>query len=451
MAQFELSVEFLETVQEAVEAKDAEKVRAIMDELYPADITSVLYEMESDECKYIFDILDKEVDAQILSYIDEDTRTKFLRNFESKEIAEMLEYVDSDDAADILNEQPLRMREEVIGFIENKEKASNILDLLRYEEDTAGSLMAKEFVMANINWNVKLCIDEIRNQTVNLEKLYTVYVIDENEALVGRVSLKKIILGTDYTKISEIYEDDVMYVETWMSSEEVADIMQKYDLDSIPVVNVQKKLVGMVTIDDVVDIIKDRQEVDRQAMAGITEDIEEDDSVWMLTRARLPWLLIGMIGGLTGASLIGMFEQNLVLIPAMAFFIPLITATGGNVGVQSSSIVVQSLANRTFFAQNIAYRLLKVLLVGLINGLVLSGLVFGANLFLGQPIQLALVVSIALLSVVLLASVMGTVTPLLLDHYGINPAVASGPFITTTNDLLGLAVYFSVASLLYSI
>jgi magnesium transporter len=311
--------------------------------------------------------------------------------------------------------------------------------------------MAKEFVMANINWNVKLCIDEIRNQTVNLEKLYTVYVIDENEALVGRVSLKKIILGTDYTKISEIYEDDVMYVETWMSSEEVADIMQKYDLDSIPVVNVQKKLVGMVTIDDVVDIIKDRQEVDRQAMAGITEDIEEDDSVWMLTRARLPWLLIGMIGGLTGASLIGMFEQNLVLIPAMAFFIPLITATGGNVGVQSSSIVVQSLANRTFFAQNIAYRLLKVLLVGLINGLVLSGLVFGANLFLGQPIQLALVVSIALLSVVLLASVMGTVTPLLLDHYGINPAVASGPFITTTNDLLGLAVYFSVASLLYSI
>ncbi len=449
--QFELSVEFLETVREAVEAKDAEKVRAIMDDLYPADITSVLYEMDSDECKYIFDTLDKEVDAQILSYIDEDTRTKFLRNFESKEIAEMLEHVDSDDAADILNEQPLRMREEVIGFIENKEKASNILDLLRYEEDTAGSLMAKEFVMANINWNVKHCIDEIRNQTVSLEKLYSVYVIDENEALVGRVSLKKIILGTDYTKISEIYEDDVMYVETWMSSEEVADIMQKYDLDSIPVVNVQKKLVGMVTIDDVVDIIKARQELDRQAMAGITEDIEEDDSVWMLTRARLPWLLIGMIGGLTGASLIGMFEQNLVLIPAMAFFIPLITATGGNVGVQSSSIVVQSLANRTFFAQNIAYRLLKVLLVGLINGLVLSGLVFAANLFLGQPIQLALVVSIALLSVVLLASVMGTVTPLVLDHYDINPAVASGPFITTTNDLLGLAVYFSVASLLYSI
>lgn len=451
MAQFELSVEFLEELRDAVEKLDAEKVRAIMDELYPADITSVLYEMDSDECKYIFDTLDKEVDAQILSYIDEDTRTKFLRNFESKEIAEMLEYVDSDDAADILNEQPLRMREEVIGFIENKEKASNILDLLRYEEDTAGSLMAKEFVMANINWNVKLCIDEIRNQTVNLEKLYTVYVIDENEALVGRVSLKKIILGTDYTKISEIYEEDVMYVETWMSSEEVADIMQKYDLDSIPVVNVQKKLVGMVTIDDVVDIIKGRQEIDRQAMAGITEDIEEDDSVWMLTRARLPWLLIGMIGGLTGASLIGMFEQNLVLIPAMAFFIPLITATGGNVGVQSSSIVVQSLANRTFFAQNIAYRLLKVLLVGLINGLVLSGLVFGANLFLGQELKLALVVSIALLSVVLLASVMGTVTPLVLDHYDINPAVASGPFITTTNDLLGLAVYFSVANLLYSI
>jgi len=279
-----------------------------------------------------------------------------------------------------------------------------------------------------------------------------VYVVDENEALVGHVSLKKIILANDYTKLLEITEKDVIYVETWMKSEEVADIMQRYDLDSIPVVNIQKKLVGMVTIDDVVDIIKERQEMDRQAMAGITEDIEEDDSVWMLTRARLPWLIIGMVGGMTGAWFIGLFEKNLTLIPAMAFFIPLITATGGNVGVQSSSIVVQSLANKTFFEKNIAYRLLKVLLVGLVNGLVLATLVFLAtNIIIGQPIRLSLVVSIALLSVVLLASVMGTITPLILDRFGINPAVAAGPFITTTNDLLGLGVYFSVASLLYQI
>lgn len=449
--QFELTVEFLQEVRETVRVKDGEKIKVMMDELYPADITTVLYELDSEECKYIFEILDKEIDAQILSYIDEATRAKFLKNFESVEIAQMLEFVDSDDAADILNEQPLRTREEVIGFLNNKEKASNILDLLRYEEHTAGALMAKEFVVTNIHWNVKHCIEEIRNQTVTLEKLYTVYVIDENEALVGRVSLKKIILANDYTKISEIYEEDVLYVETWMSSEEVADIMQKYDLDSIPVVNVQKKLVGMVTIDDVVDIIKERQEMDRQAMAGITEDIEEDDSVWMLTRARLPWLLVGMFGGMTGAWFIGLFEKNLVLIPAMAFFIPLITATGGNVGVQSSSIVVQSLANKTFFAQNIAHRLIKVLLVGLLNGVVLAGLVFLINLFIGQTPQLAVVVSLALMSVVLLASVMGTITPLILDHFGINPAVASGPFITTTNDLLGLGVYFSVASMLYNI
>ncbi|MBC7389282.1 MAG: magnesium transporter [Opitutaceae bacterium] len=449
--QFELTKEFLEEVRDLVQAKDSEKIRATLDELYPADITSVLYELDGEECKYVFNILDKSLDAQILSYIDEDTRTKFLKNFESKEIAEMMEFVDSDDAADILNEQPLRTREEVIGFIENKEKAQNILDLLRYEENTAGAIMAKEFVVTNVNWNVKHCIEEIRNQTAILEKLYTVYVVDQNEALVGHVSLKKIILATDYTKLLEIAETDVIYVETWMKSEEVADIMQKYDLDSIPVVNVQKKLVGMVTIDDVVDIIKERQEMDRQAMAGITEDIEEDDSVWMLTRARLPWLLIGMVGGLTGASFIGLFEKNLTLIPAMAFFIPLITATGGNVGVQSSSIVVQSLANRTFFEKNLGHRLIKVLMVGLINGLVLALLVFLANITLGQPIKLAFVVSIALLSVVMLASVMGTITPLVLDNFGINPAVASGPFITTTNDLLGLGVYFSVASMLYSL
>lgn len=448
--QFELTKEFLEEVREAIEGKEEEKIRTLIEELYPADITTVLYELDTDQCKYIFDLLDKNVDAQILSYIDEDTRTKFLKNFEPKDIADMLEFVDSDDAADILNEQPLRTREEVIGFIENKEKSQNILDLLRYEEDTAGALMAKEYVKANINWNVKHCIEEIRNQTSSVEKLYTVYVVDENEALAGHVSPKKIILSTDYTKVSEIYEEDVIFVETWMSSEEVSDIMQKYDLDSIPVVNVQRKLVGMITIDDIVDIIKERQEEDIQAMAGITENIEEDDSVWMLTRARLPWLLVGMFGGMLGASFISAFEQSLVLVPAMAFFIPLITATGGNVGVQSSSIVVQSLANRTFFSQNIYYRLLKVLFVGLINGAVLAGLVLLINCFIGQPIQLALVVSIALMSVVLLASVMGTITPLVLNHFGVNPAVASGPFITTANDLIGLGVYFSVASMLYS-
>ncbi len=449
--QFELTIDFLEEVREAIESKDVEKIRTLMEELYPADITTVLYELDTEECKYIFDVLDKDIDAQILSYIDEDTRTKFLKNFESKEIAEMLEFVDSDDAADILNEQPIRTREEVIGFIGNKEKSQNILDLLRYEEDTAGALMAKEYVKANIHWNVKHCIDEIRNQTSNVEKLYTVYVIDENEALVGHVLPKKIILATDYTKLSEIYDEDVIFVETWMSSEEVSDIMQKYDLDSIPVVNIQRKLVGMITIDDVLDIIKERQEADLQAMAGITENIEEDDSIWMLTRARLPWLLIGMLGGMLGASFIGVFEKNLVLVPAMAFFIPLITATGGNVGVQSSSIVVQSLANKTFFSQNLAYRLLKVLLVGLVNGAVLAGLVMCINLFVGQPTKLAIVVSIALMSVVLLASVIGTVTPLVLDRFNINPAVASGPFITTANDLIGLGVYFSVASMLYSI
>lgn len=449
--QFELTIAFLEEVRGVIEEGNEKKLKALFDELYPADITTVLYELDTEQCKYIFDVLDKDVDAQILSYIDEDTRTKFLKNFESKDIANMLEFVDSDDAADILNEQPIRTREEVIGFIENKEKSQNILDLLRYEEDTAGALMAKEYVKANIHWNVKHCIDEIRNQTSSVEKLYTVYVVDENEALAGHVSPKKIILATDYTKVSEIYDEDVIFVETWMSSEEVSDIMQKYDLDSIPVVNIQKKLVGMITIDDVLDIIKEKQEADLQAMAGVIENIEEDDSVWTITRARLPWLLVGMCGGMLGASFIGIFERNLTIIPAMAFFIPLITATGGNVGVQSSSIVVQSLANKTFFSQNIAHRLIKVLLVGLLNGSVLATLVFLLNLFVGQPIQLALVVSIALMSVVLLASVMGTVTPLVLDHFNINPAVASGPFITTANDLIGLGVYFSVASLLYSL
>jgi magnesium transporter len=207
---------------------------------------------------------------------------------------------------------------------------------------------------------------------------------------------------------------------------------------------------GRITIDDIVDVITELAEEERQMMAGISEDVEEDDSVWMLTRARLPWLIIGMFGGLLGAQFIGVFEKDILLVPAMAFFIPLITATGGNVGIQSSSIVLQSLASKSVFDNSFMKRITKVILVALLNGLVIAGIVMGMNLILGQDLTLALVVSIALFGVVLIASLMGTITPLILDRFGINPAIASGPFITTANDLLGLLVYFSVAHLLYS-
>jgi magnesium transporter len=446
--QFELSKEYLEKLQLAINERDKNFIKNTLEGINPADISTILLEFDTEESRYILDVLENEVSAEVINDLDEDDRSKYLKGFDSVEIAAMLNELDSDDAVDIINELPLKDREEVIASLENKEKAKNILDLLRYEEDVAGGLMAKELIKANVNWSINQCIEEIRRQAENVEKIYSVYVVDNQNVLLGRVSLKRLILADAHLKVKDLYDDDIISVETYMDEVDVAEVMRKYDLDAVPVVNVQGKLMGRITIDDIVDVITELAEEERQMMAGISEDVEEDDSVWMLTRARLPWLIIGMFGGLLGAQFIGVFEEDILIVPAMAFFIPLITATGGNVGIQSSSIVLQSLASKSVFDDSFLKRIAKVLAVAILNGIVIAGIVMGMNLILGQDIKLAIVVSIALFTVVLLASFMGTVTPLVLDKLGINPALAAGPFITTANDLLGLLVYFTVAHFL---
>jgi magnesium transporter len=276
-------------------------------------------------------------------------------------------------------------------------------------------------------------------------------VVDDRDRLIGRIAMKTLILSNDDTPISELFDEDVISIETYRKDTEVVDIMQKYDLEAIPVVDSQGKLMGRITIDDVVDVIQEQAETSIKLMSGITEDVEEDDSVIRLSRARLPWLLVAMIGGLLGAEFIKLFEAEIMLVPAMAGFIPIITATGGNVGIQSSSLIIQTLASKLIIFDNLTQRLIKVLLVALLNAVVISTLVMGFNFMFNENPRLSIVVSIALFSVVMLSSLMGTITPMILDRFGINPAVAAGPFITTANDLLGLAVYFFVAHLLLHI
>lgn len=444
IASFELSKEYLERFEEALQARDDVFIIESLEGVMAADVSALLHEFDTDESKYVIDLLDKPVAAEIVKDLDEDTRGRFLKTFDSKEIAGVVDNLDSDDAVDLLNELPLKQREEVISSIDNKEKEAYILDLLRYEDDVAGGLMAKELIKADLNWTIVQCIEEIRRQAEKVEKLYSVYVVDEHDKLLGRVSLKRIILSMDSTKIADIYDDDVISVDTFTEQEEVANIMQKYDLDAVPVVNVQGKLLGRITIDDIVDVITETAEEERQLMSGISEDVEEDDSIWMLTRARLPWLIVGVAGGLVSSLLMDSFEADLSKSLAIAFFVPLIMATGGNVGIQSSSIVVQTLANPSVFEDSIFKRLIKVLLVAMLNGLVLAGLVMSVMAFAMDDINLAIVVASALFCVVLVASFMGTITPILLDRVGVNPALASGPFITTTNDILGLAIYFMI-------
>lgn len=451
LIQFELSKEFLERFQDALDQKDEQFIRKSLEGVNPADITQLLYEFDTDESKYVIDLLEKQIGAQIINDLDEDTRAEFLEVFRSDEIAAFLDFLDSDDCVDILMELTLQVREEVVSLIHDEQKARHIQELLHYDEDVAGGLMAKELIKCNLNWTIRQCIEEIRKQAEKVQKIYSVYVINNTGKLVGKVALKKIIIAEDKSKIADIFDSDIVSVSTHTHEDEVAAIMRKYDLEAVPVVNAKGRLVGRITIDDIVDVMQEQAEEERQLMAGISDDVEEDDSVWKLSKARLPWLIIGMVGGLLGARFIGLFEGDIILIPAVAFFIPLITATGGNVGIQSSSIVVQSLANPNVFAESMARRLLKVFTVAILNGLILSLLVFGTIMLLYKEEFLAVTVAIALFSVVLLASFMGTITPLVLDKFGINPALASGPFITTANDLLGLGVYFSIANLLYGI
>jgi magnesium transporter len=359
----------------------------------------------------------------------------------------MVNLIDSDDAADILNELPIKLREQVLSGLEDQLRIQ-VTELLRYEDNVAGGLMVKELIKARVNWTVVQCIDEIRKQAENVSKFYAVYVVDDKDKLLGKVALQNLIVSDAKTRVADILEEDIVSVETFLEEREIAEIMKRYDFESVPVVNLQGQLVGRITIDDVVDVITELAEEERQMMAGITEDVEEDDSVWRNTRARLPWLLIGIIGGILSAQFIGVFETELTRITGIAFFIPLIQATGGNVGIQSSSLVVQSLANPGFVEENLLKRLMKVFLVALLNGIFLSIVVYGFNLLLDGQNRLALVVSLALFCVVVFASFVGTLTPLILNKLGFNPALASGPFITTINDLLGLGVYFSVVQLL---
>jgi len=447
---FELTQEYLDSFKKAVEERDATLISTSLKNVKHEDISSLLEEFDSEESKFVLSLLNKEVGADVIGDLEEDTRIKFLSIFTPIEISGYIDHMETDDAADILNELPVKAREEVLANLQDEKKASYVIELLRYDEDCAGGLMAKELIKADVNWNVVQCIEEIRQQAENVERIYSVYVVDDNDKLLGRVSLKRLILANKKARVADIYESDTIAVYTYQKEEEIAEIMQKYDLDALPVINGTGKLVGRITIDDVIDVITELAEQERKIMAGIAEDVEEDDNIWVLSRASLPWLIIGLMGGIIGSRFIGVFEEDLAKVTALAFFIPLIMATGGNVGIQSSALVVQSLASIPAFTPSLWTKLIKTLFVALINGIVLGSLVY-LFIFFTNEMKLAFVVSSSLFSVVMLASLLGTFIPLVLDKLGFNPALASGPFITTTIDLLGLLVYFTVAHFLFNI
>ena len=444
---FELTKDYLDRIQMAIDGQNDVLLRADMEELYPADISGILNELDTESARYLLSLLDRGVGAEIIANLDDSIRDEFIASFTSADLATFVDEMDSDDAVDVLNEQSVQVREEVIGLLEDREQARFIIDLLHYDEDVAGGLMQKELVKINVNTTVNQCIEEIRQQAEDVQKVYAVYVVDDAGILLGFVSLKKLVLSRKNVKIADIYDQDVVSVETYRPVDEVAEIMQKYDLDAVPVVNVQGRLLGLITIDDVVDVITEQAEDDLQAISGLSGEVEEDDNLWVRARAQLPWLVAGAVGSLLAATVINGFQSELGKVAALAAFIPIIGSTGGNVGIQTASLIVQSLSDSSGLTYSLGQRLLRTFVLALLNGAVV-GLMAGCyTLLIGEP-RLFPVVALSLLSVVLLASFMGTITPLLLDRIGINPAVASGPFITTANDLIGIGVYFTIADFL---
>ena len=435
---------YIEQLKVHIKKRDSSKLAKIISTLHAADLAEIIEYLSAEQAKYFYKQIKNEQDsAAVLIELEDNTRENLIEDLSAKKIAEkVIDNLATDDAADIIGELSEIKKDQVLSHIEDFQHASGISDLLSYAENTAGSLMEKELIKVNKDWNTLQCLKEMRKQANNIKNVYTIYVVDDKEKLLGLLSLRRLLLTKKKTAIQDIMFTDIIAVKATEENEDVANIMQKYDLVVLPVVDDSGKLLGRITIDDVMDVAKEEAEKDYQMASGISEDVESSDNLWELTRARLPWLLIGMLGGIVGAKVIGIFDFE--IISELAFFIPLIAAMGGNVGIQSAAIVVQGLANDSLKMENIFQRLLKELGVGLLNGIICSLIILAASFGLGYGKELSITVSISLLAVIVFAALFGTFIPLTLKKYKIDPALATGPFITTTNDVLGLFIYFWV-------
>jgi len=451
--QFDITKENIQLLRELVENKNAKEVSKIMEELHPADIAEAMDDLTVEEAKFIYLLLDGDKASDVLVEIPDSDRKRFLKVLPPEYIAsKFIEHMDSDDAADVVAELDEEVKKEVLNEIEDQEHSGDIVDLLEYDEDSAGGIMAKELVVVNENWTVATCLKEISIQAEQIDEIYYIYVVDDTGKLKGVLSLKKLILTSTNTKISNIYEADVTKVNTDTRQEEIAELMDKYDLVAIPVVDDIGRLKGRITFDDVIDIVREEAEKDYQMVSGITGDVEPGDKVWEVMRARFPWLLIGLLGGILGAVVLNSHEESLKTVTELAFFIPLIAAMAGNVGVQSSSIVVQSIASGVKDLETTSRKLIKEVSVAFFTASIFAILIFLYNYFTSEGnMSLTYTVSLSLFIVILFASFFGTTIPMVLNRFKIDPALATGPFITTMNDILGLLIYLLIGKLFFGL
>ncbi|MGB1970854.1 MAG: magnesium transporter [Flavobacteriaceae bacterium] len=449
MANFELDNDFLGAIKSLIKKEKDKKLKRQLHELHYADIAEIIEQISEADALYLIKLLDSEKTADALAEADEDFREKILRQLSAKEIAEEVEELDTDDAADIISELPEERQEKVLSQIEDTEHLNDIRELLKYEENTAGSLMAKELVKVHEDLSVLKCVNAMRKQAEEVTRVHSIYVVNTKNQLLGRLSLKDLLTANSRAIVKDIYIPKVDAVHVDENVEEVAKVMSKYDLEAIPVINDNKELLGRITIDDIVDVIKEEADKDYQLAAGISNDVEADDTILELTRARLPWLFLGLLGGLGSVFILKDFEtiMNEPQLRNLFFYTPLIAAMAGNVGVQSSAIIVQGLANNVVKG-SMVQRLFKEIGLSLINGFLLALVLIGFGQFMGQELILSLTVAGSMMGVIVMAALIGTFVPIILDKQGIDPAIATGPFITTANDIFGIFLFFFMAQVI---
>ncbi len=442
------SEEYLEQLHAVIADKDADKARAELADLHPADIAELFQNLDEDEKEFLYGLLDEDTAADVLMELDEDERLEIISDMPAEEIARQIDHLDTDDAVDLIQQLDEEERDEVLSHIDDMEQAGDIIDLLQYDKDTAGGLMGTEMIVVNENWSMPECIKQMRLQAEEMDEIYYVYVIDNDERLKGTLPLKMMLTHPSVSKIKHVMEADPVSVKADTPIDEVALDFEKYDLVAMPVVNSIGRLLGRITVDDVMDQVRESSERDFQLASGISSDIDADDSVIAQTKARIPWLLIGIASGLLASAILGAFEEQLQAVTALALFIPIIAGTGGNVGVQASAIVVQGLANGTLDIKQFASQLGKEILIGLLNASIMSGVVFVYNLItMPSDFGVTVAVALSLFVVVMFGSLLGTVIPLTLEKIHINPALATGPFIQISNDIVGIIIYVQISSL----
>ena len=449
MKTFKLSNELINNISDLILRKNNKEIKNIVKNLHYADLAELVNELSFNDSIYLIKLIDSDKTSDVLTELDDDVREKILKELSEKEIAVEIKELDSDDAVDILSELSEEKKEKVISLIKDENITENIRELLKYDEDSAGGLMAKELISVNENWSVLKCLREIRRQAKDITRVHSIYVLNKKEELIGRLSLKDLIISPSKKKIKQIYIPKVDYVNVNDGGEDVVKLMTKYDLEAIPVVNDNRKLLGRITIDDIVDFIKDEAEEDYLLAAGVSNDVEADDSIFELSKARLPWLILGLLGGLGSVFILESFEEIMASesLRALFFYTPLIAAMAGNVGVQSSAIVVQGLAN-DLIKGSVFRRLFKEVSLTILNGIILSLLIIGFGQIINQPIEMSLTISASMICVIVVAALIGTAVPIILNKLDIDPAIATGPFITTGNDVIGILLFFYLAKII---